>query len=229
MEQATVDAVMDDWRNAPVSEQMKGALQFLEIQTLRPQEINEDLLKELQGKNLDRAAIEDLAGTGFHFNFINRIADAFDFPLPDPKQQKRQARFLDFSGRRSIPGEDESQSWTKSDDDIIRPVDLDEARQILFSTKGTTDPLFLRSVEYFAAEKWGGVRSEHRLNIPGDLYEYLENIALHAYRITDEMVNNIKAAGYTDRELYEITFAAALGASMPALENLFGVLYPDER
>ncbi|MFT5302144.1 MAG: alkylhydroperoxidase/carboxymuconolactone decarboxylase family protein YurZ [Mariniblastus sp.] len=43
--------------------------------------------------------------------------------------------------------------------------------------------------------------------------------------MTDQHITKLKSAGYSEEQLFEITFAAAMGSAMPALENTFGVLY----
>ena len=46
----------------------------------------------------DNEAIEDVVNIAVHFNSINRVADAFDFPLSDEKSRSRHIRFLDQVG-----------------------------------------------------------------------------------------------------------------------------------
>jgi hypothetical protein len=51
-----------------------------------------------------------------------------------------------------------------------------------------------------------------------ELTAFLERVQLHAYRITDEEVAALKAAGIGDDRLFELTLSAALGASRKRLE-----------
>ncbi len=137
MDQAVVDAVIADWKTAPVGGRLRAALRLLETQTLRPYEITSGFVSELQEAGLDRVAMKDVVTTGFHFNFLNRVTDAYDFPLPDPEQQSRQARILNFPGRRVRP----DPSSVMGKDHVARPAQIDAGRDHLFSIQGATDPL----------------------------------------------------------------------------------------
>ena len=54
--------------------------------------------------------------------------------------------------------------------------------------------------------------------LPEALRSYVDRIERHAYRVTDEEVEELKRVGYSDDQLFEITVAAALGASLRRLE-----------
>lgn len=45
------------------------------------------------------------------------------------------------------------------------------------------------------------------------LTAYLEKVRRHAYRVTDEEVLALLAAGHTEDEIFEITLSAAIGAA----------------
>jgi alkylhydroperoxidase family enzyme len=49
------------------------------------------------------------------------------------------------------------------------------------------------------------------------LAAYLEKVRKHAYKVTDEEVAALRAAGATDDELFELTVAAAFGAAKERL------------
>jgi AhpD family alkylhydroperoxidase len=51
MERPLVDAVLADFRSAPISETLKGALAFLEIMTLRPMELSAEHARQLFVQN----------------------------------------------------------------------------------------------------------------------------------------------------------------------------------
>lgn len=55
--------------------------------------------------------------------------------------------------------------------------------------------------------------------LPPDLRAYVETVAKHAYRVTDEDVEALKRAGHSEDALFEITAAAALGAAIMRLER----------
>jgi alkylhydroperoxidase family enzyme len=42
---------------------------------------------------------------------------------------------------------------------------------------------------------------------------------MHAYKVTDVDINQLKVAGYSEDELYELTISAALGAGLARLNR----------
>jgi len=54
--------------------------------------------------------------------------------------------------------------------------------------------------------------------VPDALASYIEKVRKHAYKVTDEDVAALRAAGYGDDELFELTIAAAWGAARERLE-----------
>jgi alkylhydroperoxidase family enzyme len=53
---------------------------------------------------------------------------------------------------------------------------------------------------------------------PADLAPYLEKVRLHAYKVTDRDVDELKAVGYTEDEIFEHTVSAATAAGLERLE-----------
>lgn len=55
--------------------------------------------------------------------------------------------------------------------------------------------------------------------IPPALAPYVIKVALHAYRITDEDILQLKRDGLSEDEIFEATVAAAAGAALLRLER----------
>lgn len=55
--------------------------------------------------------------------------------------------------------------------------------------------------------------------IPRNLLPYVSKVAMHSYKVTDVDINQLKAAGYREDELYELTICAALGAGLARLNH----------
>ena len=53
---------------------------------------------------------------------------------------------------------------------------------------------------------------------PAAMGDYLERVRLHAYRVTDGEVEELKAAGFTEDELFEQTVSTAVAAGLERLE-----------
>jgi alkylhydroperoxidase family enzyme len=66
--------------------------------------------------------------------------------------------------------------------------------------------------------RWA-VFHRHMDEVPAALRSYLSKVAEHAYKITDEDVDALKRAGYSDDAIFELTASAALGAAVTRLEK----------
>ena len=53
---------------------------------------------------------------------------------------------------------------------------------------------------------------------PPELAAYVEKVRLHAYRVTDREVEELKAAGWSEDELFEHTVSAAVAAGLERLD-----------
>ncbi len=82
---------------------------------------------------------------------------------------------------------------------------VDALRKAVFEGEGTVE----RGVRE-AAGKNEGVQAE--------LAAYVDKVARHAYKVTDEDVAALKKAGYSEEQIFEITVAAATGAALKRLE-----------
>lgn len=226
MDPQQVQAVLDDWQTAPVPERLRATLGLAEALTRRPGEPPHEALSRCKAAGLEQRAIEDLASIAFHFNFINRIADAFDFPMPTDAQRKRLAALLDrvASRLRSAPPQS---PWAEGPDGILRPVELDQARTHMLECKGATSPAMRRSAEAHTARALGAERDTPPVSGPAPLEPYLDKLARHAYRIVDEDVEALGAAGLTEDAIFELTVAGAMGAALVGIESLIPLLQPD--
>lgn len=80
------------------------------------------------------------------------------------------------------------------------------------------------------ARQWGlGRTPEAPTSIPPALRDYADKCARFAYKVIDEEVDALKAAGTTETELVEVTLAASLGVSLARLERGLMLLSEGER
>ena len=89
-----VQAVLEDWRTAPIDEKTKAMLSFLRKLTLEPFNIGAADIASLRATELSDAAIEDAIHICANFNVINRLADALGFELPSPQGLARSTEIL---------------------------------------------------------------------------------------------------------------------------------------
>ena len=59
---------------------------------------------------------------------------------------------------------------------------------------------------------------------PAELSGYVEKVRLHAYKVTDGDVDELKAAGFTEDEIFEHTVSAAVAAGLERLNAGLGTL-----
>lgn len=58
-----------------------------------------------------------------------------------------------------------------------------------------------------------------RGKVPAPLAPYVDKVAQHAYKVTDEDVAALRLAGHSDDALFEVTVSAAVGAALERLER----------
>ena len=223
MPQETLDAVLEDWTTADVPKETRAALSLLACMTLRPMELDAPFVEGLRESGLDDFKMREAAKVCFQYNLITRIADAFDFPLLDGKQQARLAKVNNFVGKL-LKGKDAAPLWTRSSDGRIRPPGVDRGWQTMLSTAGLTAPPLRRDVAAFVTAQWR-LSDKDIPQLSDALATYLKKLSLYAYRILDEEVDALRAEGYTDEMIYEITVVGAFAAALVGLEQLFDVLY----
>ena len=103
-----------------------------------------------------------------------------------------------------------------------KPAEVHRVAEAVLDGPGETPNTLRRSIEARAARLGGGEREE--TPIPSELEGYVHKVALFAYKVTDEDVEALKARGYSEDEIFEITIAAAFGAGLARMERGLGVL-----
>ena len=78
-----MQAALDDWRTAPLDARTRATLGFLEKLTLEPEQVTAADIGPLRAHGLTDAAIEDAIHVCALFNIYDRLADSFEFEIPD--------------------------------------------------------------------------------------------------------------------------------------------------
>ncbi len=220
IDSAVVESVMEDWTAAPIDERLRLALGVLEAGTLNADALEARLSMALEA-GVRREAIDDVASIGYHFNQINRVADAVDFPSNLPNTEARIGRLLDRAGAL-LSGQPADIDVAVDTDGVVRPVAVTRARAHILSTGGTLEPQVRRAIEAHTARVLGAQRVAPEA--PDELVGFLDKLARFAYRITDEDIEDLRAAGYDDAALHEIVLVGAMGAATAKLEQLYAAL-----
>jgi hypothetical protein len=60
--------------------------------------------------------------------------------------------------------------------------------------------------------------------LPPELASYVDKVVRHAYKVTDEDVEALRQAGYSEDQIFELTVSAALGAALERARAAFRAL-----
>jgi alkylhydroperoxidase family enzyme len=91
-------------------------------------------------------------------------------------------------------------------------------REAILEAPAETEPGLRQAVAARTAELSGGPPSTAG-EIPADLRGYVDAIARHAYRLTDEDVEALRRAGWSEGAIFELSISAALGAGLARLDR----------
>ena len=65
-------------------------------------------------------------------------------------------------------------------------------------------------------------------DVPPVAQAYADKVRRHAYKVVDRDVEELKAAGWSEDAIFELTVATALGAGLSRLEHAYRVLQEAE-
>lgn len=85
------DAIVADWRSAPVRREVKAALVFLEKLTLRPDELEPADAEAARAAGVSDQALRDAATVCGLFSMIVRLADSLGWDVPSPERLAARA------------------------------------------------------------------------------------------------------------------------------------------
>ena len=94
--------------------------------------------------------------------------------------------------------------------------EIDHLGRLVFEGNAKTPPALRRAAAAHARFLAGLGPPDPAL--PGEWLTYVEKVALHAYKVTDEDVEMLRQAGHSEDEIFEITVATAVGASFARAE-----------
>ena len=102
----TVQAVLTDWRTAPVNAKIRAALGFLQKLTLYPTDVTPADIEPMRAAGVSDQAIEDAVQVCYIFSVLTRLADAFDFDLTTSRRWRVGGRIFHWFGygATSLPG-----------------------------------------------------------------------------------------------------------------------------
>lgn len=87
-----------DWRTAPIGEPLRATLRFLEVLTLRSDELTPADADAVRAAGVSEAALVDAIHVAALFNMIDRLADAFGWHVPHEEAFEARAQAMLESG-----------------------------------------------------------------------------------------------------------------------------------
>ncbi|HEY4564023.1 MAG TPA: hypothetical protein VIJ61_12100 [Thermoanaerobaculia bacterium] len=106
---------------------------------------------------------------------------------------------------------------------------VERLRSSVLQGKGKTDPALRQAVAARSAELGGGPAAPPGAAIPAALRDLVDKTALHAYQITDEEIQALRRAGYSEDQIFEIAISAAVGGGLARLERGLAALEGGQR
>ena len=223
-------AILNDWRSAPIGGKLRATLGFLEKLTLSPKEARPEDVAVLRVEGLTDPAIRDAIYVCVGFNIITRIADALDFKVPPYKVFSSSAKFLLVFGYRMLSGAQlgrigsrdavrtradqiKNDNASVANNGIADPYagELKRLEEAVIFGPGTLDP---------AVRKGASVAGE----IPGVPGSYVKKVWQRAHEIASEDIAALKQIGYSEDQIFELTVSAALGAGLLRLKSALSAL-----
>jgi uncharacterized peroxidase-related enzyme len=97
---ALIEAVLSDWRAAPINDKLRATLALLETLTQRPNEVSSEQIRAMRRAGVSDEGIEEAIMVCALFNIADRLADTFDYEPPDAEGAQRAGQGLLLHGYR---------------------------------------------------------------------------------------------------------------------------------
>lgn len=94
--------------------------------------------------------------------------------------------------------------------------DMQRISDGILKSSGNTSSKLRQAIQERASAISSHINDDKK-DIPSELIPYINKIALHAYKVTDEDIVALQEQGYSEDALFEITLSAALGTGLARL------------
>ena len=102
------------------------------------------------------------------------------------------------------------------------PSKVNKLLEVFTTSPAETSEELRRKVMARAAEPGGAEDAAD--GVTEDIKGYIDRVARHAYKVSDDDFLELKRSGYSEDQIFEITLGAALGAGLARLEHGMMVL-----
>jgi alkylhydroperoxidase family enzyme len=212
-------AVLNDWRTAPIERKLRVTIGFLEKLVFQPGGIDAEDIVVLRQEGLTDRAIIDAIYICAGFSVIVRIADALDFQIPPQRVFDRAAKLLLIVGYKLLSG-----LWFDRHGDTA----FSSPERRLAVAEGNLHDPYSGGIAWLKKSVLSGPGFlESRLrkiaaepgNIPGVLGSYVKKVAHNAYDVTNDDILWLRKNGYTEDQIFEATVSAALGTGLLRIDS----------
>jgi hypothetical protein len=211
--------ISEEWRTFPMDENIRGALVFLEVMTLRPEELGREDVQAARSAGLERIDLEHAVMISSMFNSMNRLVDAFGADLTE-EQSGGLATMLDMAGRVT------AKSTRKKDPPFGKRMP-DFVEHILLpvrESEGDSPAGLRRAIEARISTAIGAKRSVvSEEELPPDLATFVDMINEDVWGLTDEDFEQLKAR-WSEEAIYEFVYSASMAAGLARLEVAWQVI-----
>jgi alkylhydroperoxidase family enzyme len=177
-----------------------------------PADLDSKAIENARRAGVSDAALVDAIYVGAGFNVIDRVADALGLRVPGRREFDFGAKILRAVGYRWLSLAWPGDGGIAAESGEQRKAELFERlREAVLHRPGALDPAVRRAI------------AENR-DVPQALAPYVTKVHRHAYKVTDEDVASLRAAGTSEDEIFEATVAAAVGAGTTRLEAALAAL-----
>jgi hypothetical protein len=104
---------------------------------------------------------------------------------------------------------------------------VQQLQNSVMNTPGATDIGLRQALAAHVSAMVAGGSLAANSPVPAALRAYVDKVARHAYRVTDEEVEALGRAGYSEDAIFEITASVALAAGLGRLERGLAALKGD--
>jgi len=206
VDRSVVQAVLSDFRKAPVTARLKAMLVFLENLALRPGEVSVEDARLVAAAGLSREEVEDAIAVMTLFVITVRCADTFSFALLTDKELEKSAK------RMLAQGYAFGKAKTPPHPDHAALADA--LRRRVLEGPGVTDPGLRQRMAKRAA---GGPAIEEPYDgLAGQIGEA-------AYKVTEDQVTRIVQQEGSEKAAFELIISAAVGAGLYRWDTGLGI------
>jgi alkylhydroperoxidase family enzyme len=196
---------IDPTRPGDARSELTALLPFLEVVARGPDDISPDHLAFARDAGVPKDAIVDALHVNLVWNIISRLANAFDFRLREGQLESgtRALHRLSYRFPRVLTGRPAGITAT-AEPGAHGDRGAEVLRSSVFESPGHTSP----------ATRTAAGNGDP---LPEPLASYAAKVRDNSHEINDDDIARLHTHGYSEDEIFEVTVAAAVGASLRSL------------